>query len=429
MEPFQTLRELAEIARKLGDAGDRFEADTVLNVLHAWDVARDRLAEKEEPQPCGHPLWALLGGVCVRCFDQDEIDKMRMRAVTAERERSEAFGRIDELRKIVAREQQRAEDLLSSNSGLRASNLEMARRVEKMDRECASISEEFGLPPTIRPADGEIRRILAHASGEPARIAKAVEADRERVQAKLRDMATKCALEGRHDAVSILYAASFGLRKGAADSAAAPPTLWPYPAGTPVLVRRSDGVEFAEVTFGPAVDLDGRTYMPIAQGTGCSHWALEYVRIDPSRAPAPGAAKAAKPTSLKIVFVVNGEEVPIEAQLVAPLQIARNEALVQSQTTGRPQWDWEVRTESGVLLEPELKIGTLNFADGVRLFLTPRTGSGGAAPAPGVEDEAHALLRRIVKYATEDRAQTPHVTRLARAVEEARTLLAKEESP
>lgn len=37
--------------------------------------------------------------------------------------------------------------------------------------------------------------------------------------------------------------------------------------------------------------------------------------------------------------------------------------------------------------------------------------------------ESVALLRRICKYAHEDRMQTPGVTRLARAIDEARTLL------
>lgn len=39
MEPFQTLREEALREQALGNAGDRFTADTVVNVLHAWDVA------------------------------------------------------------------------------------------------------------------------------------------------------------------------------------------------------------------------------------------------------------------------------------------------------------------------------------------------------------------------------------------------------
>lgn len=32
-------------------------------------------------------------------------------------------------------------------------------RVVELEAECASISVEFGLPPTIRPAEGEIRRM------------------------------------------------------------------------------------------------------------------------------------------------------------------------------------------------------------------------------------------------------------------------------
>jgi hypothetical protein len=32
-------------------------------------------------------------------------------------------------------------------------------RVDVLERECAQMSEELGLPPTIRPAEGELRRM------------------------------------------------------------------------------------------------------------------------------------------------------------------------------------------------------------------------------------------------------------------------------
>src|SRR5690606_30777860 len=46
---------------------------------------------------------------------------------------------------------------------------------------------------------------------------------------------------------------------------------------------------------------------------------------------------------------------------------------------------------------------------------------------PAARSEVEALLRRIIKYAREDRARTPGVTRLARALAEAEALLAKKE--
>jgi hypothetical protein len=45
----------------------------------------------------------------------------------------------------------------------RAAEVDQLRRERDMWRdECASISEELGLPPTIRPAEGELRRMLEH---------------------------------------------------------------------------------------------------------------------------------------------------------------------------------------------------------------------------------------------------------------------------
>jgi hypothetical protein len=45
--------------------------------------------------------------------------------------------------------------------------------VATLRRECSSISEEFGLPPTIRPAEGEIRRMLANLKAAHITIEKA----------------------------------------------------------------------------------------------------------------------------------------------------------------------------------------------------------------------------------------------------------------
>jgi hypothetical protein len=47
-----------------------------------------------------------------------------------------------------------------------------------LGRECASISEELGLPPTMRPQEGELRRIMQHAQD-----ARAAQADAERLRA------------------------------------------------------------------------------------------------------------------------------------------------------------------------------------------------------------------------------------------------------
>ena len=80
---------------------------------------------------------------------------------------------------------------------------------------------------------------------------------------------------------------------------------------------------------------------------------------------------------LTIVFIVNGEDVPVEASVHAPLLAARNKALADSHNTGRPPEEWEIRDERGELLPPDRKVEAFNFADRVRLFLTLRVGAGG----------------------------------------------------
>lgn len=58
----------------------------------------------------------------------------------------------------------------------RAEKAEEERDV--LTAECASISAEFGLPPTIRPAEGEIARFLAERDAAWARVKKLEEAIR-----------------------------------------------------------------------------------------------------------------------------------------------------------------------------------------------------------------------------------------------------------
>jgi len=78
-----------------------------------------------------------------------------------------------------------------------------------------------------------------------------------------------------------------------------------------------------------------------------------------------------------ILFIVNGEDVPIRIENRATLAKARDKALFESRNTGRPLEDWEIRQESGDWLEPTQVIEEFNFVPGVRLFLTLRVGVGG----------------------------------------------------
>jgi hypothetical protein len=73
---------------------------------------------------------------------------------------------------------------------------------------------------------------------------------------------------------------------------------------------------------------------------------------------------------------------------------------------------------------------TLTFNDPAAALRAVREASAPGAPAPvTAEDPALVLLGRIVKYAREDRAQTPRFTRLARVLVEAEAELARRGEP
>lgn len=82
---------------------------------------------------------------------------------------------------------------------------------------------------------------------------------------------------------------------------------------------------------------------------------------------------------IHIVFVVNGQDVPVETNVNAPLRVAIHRALELSGNTGRDPDEWETRNVSGVLLEPTRKVEELGLVDGTRLFVNLRVGAGGDA--------------------------------------------------
>jgi chromosome segregation ATPase len=88
-------------------------------------------------------------------------------------------------------------DLTAERDALRARAEAAELERDDMRLECASISKEFGLPPTIRPAEGEITRLLATAK-EVGRLTRQV-ADLERTAACAEDM--RDAAERERDAL------------------------------------------------------------------------------------------------------------------------------------------------------------------------------------------------------------------------------------
>lgn len=85
--------------------------------------------------------------------------------------------------------------------------------------------------------------------------------------------------------------------------------------------------------------------------------------------------------TILLVFIVNGEDVPVFAERTAPLLKARAEALAISHNTGRPPEEWDVRDERGMRLNADQRVETFNFKERGRLFLTLKVGVGG-----GIDD-------------------------------------------
>lgn len=81
---------------------------------------------------------------------------------------------------------------------------------------------------------------------------------------------------------------------------------------------------------------------------------------------------------ITLIFIVNGVDVPVEANLNQPLKVARNKALEESNNIGRPMDEWEVHNDEGQALDSDKKIEELGLVDGARLFLNLKVGAGGA---------------------------------------------------
>lgn len=80
---------------------------------------------------------------------------------------------------------------------------------------------------------------------------------------------------------------------------------------------------------------------------------------------------------VSIIFILNGEDVPVSMPVSAPLHAAVERALEQTQNTARPGQDWEVRDAGGALLDQSRKLEEYRFENGVRLFLNLAVGAGG----------------------------------------------------
>lgn len=79
---------------------------------------------------------------------------------------------------------------------------------------------------------------------------------------------------------------------------------------------------------------------------------------------------------ITLIFIVNGEPVKIKTNVNAPLKSAVEKVLSESENTGRPLSDWQVKY-NGVVLDMNAKIEDLKLPDMAELMLSLKTGEGG----------------------------------------------------
>jgi hypothetical protein len=82
-----------------------------------------------------------------------------------------------------------------------------------------------------------------------------------------------------------------------------------------------------------------------------------------------------------LVFIINGQDVPVRMDPDAMVETVKAKALTDSGNTGRPPEDWELRDINGVRIEKVkdgYTLGEMNWVEGTRLFLSLKVGAGGS---------------------------------------------------
>jgi hypothetical protein len=79
---------------------------------------------------------------------------------------------------------------------------------------------------------------------------------------------------------------------------------------------------------------------------------------------------------IKVIFIVQGVEIPGEYNANQPLKGAVMEVLAKTGNSGQPITNWQLRMD-GRLLDLEKKFKEENILSGAKLFLSVQTGRGG----------------------------------------------------
>ena len=83
------------------------------------------------------------------------------------------------------------------------------------------------------------------------------------------------------------------------------------------------------------------------------------------------------PKKISITVVVNGQPTEVDVFDDAPLSAIIPDALRQTDNSGQPPGNWELRGADGTLLDLDKKIGDFGFPEKTRLFLNLKAGVGG----------------------------------------------------
>jgi hypothetical protein len=84
---------------------------------------------------------------------------------------------------------------------------------------------------------------------------------------------------------------------------------------------------------------------------------------------------------IRLLVVVNTEDVTVEANLHAPLQTVAQHALNNSESKDRPLSDFDFKSSTGTPLDLAKKVEEYHFASGTKLFLSLKVGIQGSQAA------------------------------------------------
>ena len=80
---------------------------------------------------------------------------------------------------------------------------------------------------------------------------------------------------------------------------------------------------------------------------------------------------------IEFVIVVNGQPVPEKAGFDEQVGEVVARALKESGNSGQPVGNWELRDDSGHVIDMGRKIGDVGIKEGAKLFLNLKAGVGG----------------------------------------------------